>query len=150
MSFSIHVRGALHGWLTIEVTLGAELCSFDASDVYNNPLQELAELALFFASGARGARGVEFHIEPNHFELRAVYDEDLELQLVHVEDVARGVHQATRVAAERPAPIAAAREILRCLRAAQPLVSALSFDRARVWDEPFPELAVARLAAVFD
>ena len=138
MSFYIHIHEAVHGWLAIELTVGSRRLELMASDVYNDPLRELAELALFLANGQTGVRGVELHFEPDYYELRANKDDELRLQLVYVEDR----HVAPE---EAITGTASAREILHCLRSAQPLLTASPPEDGRVWDEPFPELAVARL-----
>lgn len=59
-----------HGWLTLQLTVDEQIIEIDASDVPNNPVQELIS-TLYSAAGGTSA-SVWFHLEPDgyyvHFE----------------------------------------------------------------------------------
>lgn len=148
MSFAIRINEARHGWLYMELWLGEQKLEWMASDVLNDPVRELAELALFIASGDAGARSVNFWLEPQGYELCATYNLELKLKLLFSDEAYPSLWRPKLVTVEIIDRGTAAREILRCLRAAQPLFRTTPSPNGRVWNQPFPDAAMARLEAM--
>jgi hypothetical protein len=145
MTFSINIHEARHGWLYMELRLQAQQFELMASDVLNDPVQELAELALFITSAEAGTRVVNFWLEPQGYELCATANRELELKMSYSDEAYPGLRKPSLVAVAVVDRTAVAREILRCLRAAQPLFTAAASADPRTWNQPFPETTVAKL-----
>ena len=144
MSFALELANPRAGWLDVTVALGPRI-AFSASHVLNDPLRELAELALFIASRDRGRCAVRFWLEPEGHELAADRDDTLRLTWRSA-DRARPDLVEPRLVHARvvDAPRAIASEILRALRDVQPH---LPVDgNSGIWSHPFPVAQVARLA----
>ena len=117
MTFAIDIGGAGAGWVGIDLTLGEQTFEMWVSDVANDPLRELADLALFVARGDLGEARATFWLEPEGYELRAVRDSALVLAVRHSRR-AFATLQDPRLVLEREVewrPVAS--ELARALRA---------------------------------
>jgi hypothetical protein len=52
------------GWLPVSITIGDFDAHFDASNVLNDPIEELLDMAIFAMSGRSGTRRVDLWMEP--------------------------------------------------------------------------------------
>jgi hypothetical protein len=69
-----------HGWLSLQLSVGDRHVSIDASDVPNNPVQELVDALDLAASGASAQ--VWWHLEPDGWFMSFEPDgDDVRLQL---------------------------------------------------------------------
>jgi hypothetical protein len=87
-----------NGWLPVSLSIGSEEVEFSASDVPNNPIEELIS-AMFDVFGSREAT-VWWHLEPGgyYFEFSPAQDQ-IQLRVLFAEDSRRG--QRTEVASIR-------------------------------------------------
>jgi len=74
MAFAIDIRNPRHGWIDVAFHLNERDFRFKASNVSNDPVRDLAELALFIVRGAPWRSHVTFWLEPEGYELRASRD----------------------------------------------------------------------------
>lgn len=146
MSFAIELTNPRAGWLDVEVSFeGHSPFAFCASHVLNDPIRELAVLGLFLLTGQRGRFAVRFWLEPEGYELAATeHDDTYSLQWSYAEEASPDLRDPTRLLDRPFSPRAIASELLRALRAAEPLLPAKR--TSSVWQHPFPADAVARLA----
>jgi hypothetical protein len=128
--FQLELANPRHGWLDVVVVLGERRNELVASSVLNDPVRELAELALFVMRGEHGDIAVRFWREPEWYELRAT----------------RGALTWRDYALAVPSPRVVASEILRALRELEPQIS-VDGDSER-WAHPFPAAQVDALAAL--
>ena len=61
----IHCEPPSHGWLTLQLRVGDRCIEIDASDVPNNPVQDLADALDLAARGLRGQ--VWWNLEPDGY-----------------------------------------------------------------------------------
>jgi hypothetical protein len=145
MSLSISIRNPRHGWIDVDLHLGEQRFELPVSHVANDPVRELAELALFIARGEPGCARVTFWIEPAGYELCARRDAVLNLALSYSEHAFTTLFDPTPVLEQQVEPSACAVAILNCLRAAQPMfAAAVAADRS-AWCHPFPEALLSQL-----
>jgi hypothetical protein len=140
VAFFIQILDVRHGWLDVELHLASEQRRFGASHVLNDPVRELAELALALVNGEAGDLGVEFWLEPNWLELHANASRDVALELIEIDDMAE---RSEVLASEVVDPTATAREILRCLQIARQWFPPAP-DAGR-WNAPFPDSLLSKL-----
>ena len=122
--FRIDIRNPRHGWIDVDFVLGDRRFELTASHVLNDPVTELAELALFVARSDPGQADVTFWLEPAGYGLRASRGPDLKLAVLYAEYAGRRLWDPS-VVSEHPVGVSStASEIVRCLRAAQPAFEA--------------------------
>ena len=144
MTFFIQIIDVRHGWLDVELELASQEHRFAASHVLNDPVRELAELGLTLANRQGGDRIVEFWLEPDYLELRAIQGRELALELIAIDkSPVHGSDREQMLASEVVDQVVAAREILRCLRIARPHFPVE--PSGGHWREPFPETIVSEL-----
>lgn len=134
MPLSLTIHGARHGWLELELVLAEQRVSFAASDVLNDPVRELADLALFIARRGVGSARASFWLEPAGYELRAVRDWKLDLALVSAREAYPNITHGELVAEESVDAIVTARHIASQLRLAQQLLAGRT-----AWKYGFPD-----------
>jgi hypothetical protein len=147
VTFAIKICNPRVGWIDVVLRLGERSFQLAVSDVANDPVRELAELALFIARGEPGRARAMFWLEPAGYELSAIRDPDLILALSYSEDAYTTLFDPTLVLAQRVEPSGSATELLDCLRTAQPIFAAALVANPRSWSHPFPESLVSQLAA---
>ncbi len=145
MNFSINIRNPRSGWLDLDLQVGEWQLKHSVSAVANDPVRELAELALFIVRNDSGRARVVFWLEPAGYELAAVRDHELELLVRYSKHAFANLFDPELVLEHQIDPTQCVAEILRCLRAAQP-VFAVS-DRA-AWSHPFPTAVLDELEAM--
>lgn len=147
MAFSISIRNPRHGWIDVELRLGEQRFELPVSDVANDPVRELAELALFIARAELGSARVTFWIEPAGYELCAMRGAVLNLVLSYSEYAFRTLDDPSPVLEQQVDPSECAAAILNCLRAAQPVFAAAVVADRTAWGHPFPEALLLQLDA---
>lgn len=77
------------GWLSVSMSIGGFDADFPASEVLNDPIEELLDMAIFAVTGRSGLRRVCFWLEPKGYTVeirpfsaeavgvRVYYDEDM-------------------------------------------------------------------------
>jgi hypothetical protein len=145
VTFTISIRNPRAGWIDVDLRLGEQSFQLAVSHVANDPVRELAELALFIARGEPGRARVTFWLEPAGYELSASRDRDLKLALSHSNDAFRTLFDPALVLEQRVEPSASAAEILNCLRAARSIFAAAVVADRDSWSHPFPESLVSQL-----
>lgn len=147
MLFSISIRNPRQGWIDVDLRLDEQRFELPVSDIANDPVRELAELALLVARGEPGSARVTFWIEPAGYELCAKRDAVLNLVLSYSEHAFRTLFDPSPVLEQQVDPSECADAILNCLRAAQPMFAAAVAADRTAWCHPFPESLLLQLEA---
>ena len=143
MRFLLELTNPRAGWIDVAIAIGDDSFGFAASAVLNDPIRELAELGLVLASGESGRVAVRFWLEPAGYELAVTRADACTLAWTYAHDaMPRLVRPQLVQECAIDAPRAIASEILRCLRAVQPLLD------GGAWPHPFPIEAATRLAGL--
>jgi hypothetical protein len=147
VTLSIDVRNPRSGWIDVDLRLDERRFEMAVSDVANDPIRELAELALFIAKREPHGARATFWLEPAGYELSASRDPEPTLYLSYAERAFATLFPPTTLVLECPIdPDVSASEILRCLRVARPMFVAARATDPRAWRHPFPEAHVTSLA----
>lgn len=144
MAFAINIGNPRAGWIDVDFRLDDQELRFSASSVLNDPVRELAELGLFIAHGHPWRARVLFWLEPEGYEVCASREPELVLRVSYSEAPCTRRRDPTVVLERTIDPMATAMEILRCLRAAQPMFAAANAADARSW-HTFPYEQVLEL-----
>jgi hypothetical protein len=150
MSFAINITNPRRGWIDVEIRLGEQRFEFAASDVANDPVRQLAELALSLVRCEPPNARAVFWLEPSGYELSAIRDPELELMLSYSEDAFANLFDPSVVLQQPVDASATAGEILRCLGTAKSLVAAAGAVDERPWAHPFPDALVGQLEAALE
>lgn len=147
MRFRLDLTNPRAGWVDVALAIGDDSFGFAASDVLNDPIRELADLALFLATGEHGRIAATFWLEPAGYELAITHDDQVRLAWSYGHD-ARPQLRRPQLVHEHglDAPRAIASEILRSLRELQLLVP-VDGDKG-IWRHPYPMAAATRLAGI--
>lgn len=147
VSFTIDFTQPRHGWIEVAVAFPAQRYTFAASHVLNDPIRELADLALLLASGEPGQCIATFWLEPAGYELSAVLYDKPCLVWTHWTQTFPRTQQPTvldELAIDSRRAIAS--ELMRSLTALRSLVPAEG-DPA-MWKHAFPAPQLERLAGL--
>lgn len=147
MSFAINIENPRSGWIDIELCVGERRFEFAASDVANDPVRELAELALSVVRGEPLRARAVFWLEPSGYELSALRDPQLELTVSYSEHAFASLFDPEVMLRHRVDATETGAEILRCLRAAKGLLAKAATVDARPWAHAFPDDRLAELEA---
>ena len=150
MSFAINIENPRRGWIDVALSLGEERFEFAASDVANDPVRQLAELALSIVRGEPSKVRAVFWLEPSGYELCAGRDPDLKLTVSYSEHAFANLFDPAVVLRETVDAFATAAEILRSLRTAKSLFGAAAAVDPRPWAHPFPDTLVTQLEAALN
>lgn len=150
MSFAINIANPRRGWIDVALSLGDERLEFAASDVANDPVRQLAELALSIVRGEQSKARAVFWLEPSGYELCASRDPELKLTLSHSGDAFSSLFDPVVVLRQPVDARTTAVEILRSLRTAKGLFAAAAAVDPRPWAHPFPDALVTQLEAALD
>jgi len=147
VSFAIDFMQPRHGWLEVAVAFPTQRYTFAASHVLNDPIRELADLALLLAGGDHGKCIATFWLEPAGYELAAVLYDKPQLVWTHWTQTFPRTQQPTLLEEFAiDAPRAVASELLRALTDLRSLVPA--DGDPDMWKHPYPAEQVDRLAAL--
>jgi len=150
MSFAINIENPRRGWIDVALSLGEERFEFAASDVANDPVRQLAELALSIVRGEPSKVRAVFWLEPSGYELCASRDPDLKLTVSYSEHAFANLFDPAVLLRETVDAFATAVEILRSLRTAKSLFAVAAAVDPRPWAHPFPDTLVTQLEAALD
>ena len=145
-SFSISFDQPVHGWLPTEIRIADEVVSFAASNVFNDPVRELATGARSLLHGA--TRTVSrWWLEPKWYALimeRETNSESVCIVLFcdHPDEMPNpSIQQFTTIAPLRTV----CQGIAKSLRAMIREVDLSSDEGRRAWNSPFPEDTITEI-----
>lgn len=152
MDFSLDIRDPRNGWVEVRLSFLGQDFELAASDVANDPISELAQVAIFLLSEESAPRRATFWLEPEGYDLSAWRaDGKTWLALRHSEDAFTTLFEPVETLLEAPVgSIVVARELLRSLKDARAdLVAAHEHIREksfRGWRYPFPDDLVNQIS----